>query len=688
MQEFTCKGRWWLVRGDNIRETDQSVLGRLTFSREHGLILETRLNLEGGTDLLSHHSLILGVVTEGGLDQGAITLQKCQRNFDPAFGQNVRQYWVEVAYFGQHFATQEQISFRHFVVKVDHLAAWVDAQGLAAEIERDVHGSITSYILKDSYGLASKVAAVGSSQIKINDGLNTSSKMTGNTRQFSYEHKSSLEVSTAAPMTVQAVLSRFVYPIADLATIATSQPQSVDNITAYYEGDQLNSHELFEAEPTAQEKAQRETAGRQDEQAEVGKVEGSNAADEKSARRKPRLIRIAYKVPDYSKVAVPLNRSVLFTLRQPQIQANFEQMLGRWLTSDQNVKRGLELVYGPVLRLYYAPQTSSLLRFFSLVQAAEGYHRLRYTNADLAIKSNYKPSDLLSQTRASGDIWPTDQHKAFRNELIAASESYGGWLASALHEKMSNEPNLITRLNHLLITIAEVGEDKRLQGVTRASTRVIDEATSALIFNRDEFSQVVAHTRNDFAHLFEAGEQREAATEAEAVELEQKAFNKRAAEGEELEYINDVLQYLIRSYMLYELGFDVQQRSEMIAQDPYYSTTMRRSAAIKDWIKNKRGEFRQRTKKAKKGPDESKEQATQKDSPRSREHIAAHFGLPPTATGEVYGHLKKLVEQGVLAGNDHARADELAHEFIQSNSKLKKLLGTAAHGDGGGRELS
>jgi hypothetical protein len=160
----------------------------------------------------------------------------------------------------------------------------------------------------------------------------------------------------------------------------------------------------------------------------------------------------------------------------------------------------------------YNPAKYTETRFLTSAQAAEIYHRLRYKN----------------------NVLPKAEHqRQVKTILEIAPQEYRGWLKTAL--AFSNEPRLLQRLKDLLDLTSDV--------------------LLPLVKDKDKFATKVKDTRNYYTHY-------------------NQTLKRKAAQGEELHWVNEALFFLLQRCFLHELGFSSEQCVELFSRNRRYQSAL------------------------------------------------------------------------------------------------------------------
>ena len=199
---------------------------------------------------------------------------------------------------------------------------------------------------------------------------------------------------------------------------------------------------------------------------------------------------------------------MLFTLKD--IESHFSLCLQNWFNLSEEIKHICDIYFG----LRYADFMYGELRFLLIVQALESYHRIK-------IESNYN-----SQDKQEEKILHKQKLEAIYD---AVPEEHVSWLKSKLD------------FSH------EISFKKRIDELARKHLKVI----GSLVQDHNKFCKKVGYTRNYYTHY-------------------DQSLKNKAAQQDELFRLSQVLNYLLQSCILAELGFTSELSKSLVSKDGKY----------------------------------------------------------------------------------------------------------------------
>ncbi len=199
---------------------------------------------------------------------------------------------------------------------------------------------------------------------------------------------------------------------------------------------------------------------------------------------------------------------LLFTLQSERISDQLSEVLSNWL--DINSADKLADVCNLFFSVLYAPDLYPEMKFLNIAFSAELYHRKRFSN----------------------EILPESEHKARVKSIVgSAPAEHREWLNNVLF--FSNEPPFRDRIDQLIEETKEV--------------------VSPLFSDKDYFVCKVKDTRNYRVH-------------------NDPRLETKAAKGEELDWISEVLSFLVQTCLLKELGLSSQECFALFSKNRDYET--------------------------------------------------------------------------------------------------------------------
>ncbi|MBO4271275.1 HEPN domain-containing protein [Microbispora triticiradicis] len=365
MDAFQGEGIFWLPGHE-----DDKVAGRITFDPKDGATLE----LIGRFDYFSERSgqfvRIVGVAA-----RKVLTLDRCFRRTSgfEAPGVERETYRVNRILAGAHYDDDEEFIFDQVVFSFDHLLNWMEASLLTVDYqESKVRGRVDK-VTATLEGFSKEEATFPDGRLCLGTSWQTDGDLINEAtlRQSAY-----LQITYSTPQSLGAILNH-VGALQDLITLTTDSPA-----TPLY----------ISMSPAAGHGAN------MDERVRVDFYAGQ------SSRRAP---------------SSPAASDMLLTLQQ----VGGTQALAGWL--------GVAHRYGRVLGSLMAIRYSTFMymenRFGNAINAAESFHRLRFSNA----------------------LRPSADFKKYRQRIVdAVPEEDREWLKAQL--QFSNEPRLRHRIEEMI----------------------------------------------------------------------------------------------------------------------------------------------------------------------------------------------------------------------------------------------
>lgn len=434
--------------------------GVLSFSTENGLSLRLMGNLT--EDHFPNMSKIRYDIIFGATDDGKKVTLYYLSSSGSGFSTNgfaYEEYKAQFGFIGYHFLDKEVTSFRSAQVRFTYLLEWIDTDLITLEKESSQRLSATYNKMEDTH-IESEIGSISlSSSVVYN---------TGKSRYLLRPYVF-FNLDANKEHDIFSLLNTFVSPLQDLISLATARPSMIDRMFVKVpdkEG-QLQSIEVF-FERKFQE-----------------------ASDKK--------INI---------------RDMLFTLREID---SVSDIINRWLIIDRELNDFGNLFFSS----QYAPSAYIESRFLITVQAAEIYHRSRYSNA----------------------VMDLNLHKQMVKSIIDSSpEEYKDWLIEKLQH--TNEPRLYDRLLELLDLCWDVLEP--------------------LVIDRISFARQVKDVRNYYTHY-------------------SKHLAKKIPGSTDVYWITLVVVLMIQRCYLHELGFSSEKSKVLFERNSQYSFV--KNSINRSWIK-------------------------------------------------------------------------------------------------------
>jgi len=445
METRKIKGIWWI---DNNPEFQLNGILEFHSPKNCYLILDgsfSERNLE----------LIKGFSSKG----KSITLYKCfQTNLSESFpGLSTSKYYVNYAFINVDYKTTEDITFKNFSVNFSSLDEWANISGFKIVNEHKKKSVKVIYkkpkdviIYQDNrFKICLSVTSNGPQINSVQKDVSINQ-----TTFFNVAFKVS-EEKLSKVIKISSILQNFL-------TFAVSKPvkvisligQSDKSITSFEDITFNNNIDILYTSIT------------QD-------------------------LDVSYLDPHF----------MLFTY--PDIKSKSQSLLKKWFQKSET----LDPVFSLYFSTLYKIDTFLNLRFLSLVQAIEAYHRRTTTNVEIDIR----------------------EHNKRLNEIFSnVSKKHNVWLEQKL--KYSNEPSL----------------RQRLKSIFNKYNIILTP-----LINKTTFINDVVNTRNYNVHYDEQ-------------------LKDNAKRGKELLKICDVLKVIIELCFLTEMGFSETQYSPLIEKSYAY----------------------------------------------------------------------------------------------------------------------
>jgi hypothetical protein len=216
MRAFNCNGVWWLPESPSDR-----VAGTLRFSDDGfvelslmGTLGESTASLEGRTV-----PVILGLVWDCPLGR-EVTLKDCLLKSLHS-GSRVpprEEYFAGRMFGGSHFKKQEDFSFSEISIVLSGLSSWADTlSGLSRGKE-----SLTDFEVR--YRQPEPISG------RIPGGdltLGVEATLSMSRRNYSITEEVHFKIACDQPQPIEGLNARYVYPLQNLMTLATDQPNAL-----------------------------------------------------------------------------------------------------------------------------------------------------------------------------------------------------------------------------------------------------------------------------------------------------------------------------------------------------------------------------------------------------------------------------------------------------------------------------
>jgi hypothetical protein len=438
-----------------LPETPETrIAGILSFSQENG----AKLELIGVFNTMfenapDDYSIILGLTTDG----KPITLQGSfvtNRQFTTAMTET-SDLLVRFIFVGIHVPDEESLQFNEIQASFTYLYDWAGVSG----IERKQFK--TGQKFRVSYSRPKDIS------VQIPDGkisLTFGAKGKTGYGTSNISENTSFYIKLKNSKTLFEILNEYLMPLQALVSLGTTRPSFVEELYFFLKGFPTDPITVYYSQKSYQPK------------------------------KKENLIR-----PD-----------MLFMLGD--IYEDLETKINNWLTASKKIDSVLNLLR----RVRISPELFLELKFLSLAQAIETYHRISRNN----------------------QVMPQEEHEArVTNILNGLSQIDADWLSKILAH--TNEPRLAHRLNELLI------ENKLVINL------LIDNPQDSNS-RRGRFMSAITGSRNYYTHFDKAGEA-------------------GALQGGKLHYLTEKLSILLEACLLGELGIPPDQQPALFTQNDRYN---------------------------------------------------------------------------------------------------------------------
>ena len=318
MKPIKYEGYWWLPSNP-----DKRLFGSMEFSDKSDVFLSVlgcftqKLILDNSDS----YEIILGITTE----EKDITLLEyvCIKSHTPSRGITQKKYRITSAFLGIHYQTIEEIKFHKIVVEYDYLSHWV-------------YSGIPNFINKwnsqqplENLNSPKLEAKTTQGKISIRVFVNTFADFLG----FKQEKRSQIIIDDIEQdLDIDQWYLSYLFPLQNLLTLATNRKNLITSISVY------SSHR---------------PAKINDQEMPVQLISGVISQDQPEDKK---------------------SDDMLFKLKD--IEPNFSLCLQKWLNINDEIKHICDIYFG----LKYADFMYGELRFLSMVQALESYHRIKIEN--------------------------------------------------------------------------------------------------------------------------------------------------------------------------------------------------------------------------------------------------------------------------------------------------------------------
>lgn len=458
MDSFEYEGIWWLPTSE-----ENQVAGNLKFSKREqpALKLIGTLASSPNFDKADQYPIVHGLTRTG----KAITLLNAiETNSNTGIpGFTSQTLACSVIFVGCHFEQKNDIKFHSLHVEYNHLSKWISTSGMEIKLSHN-NGKLTKYEV--SYEYPEEITAtLPDAKIVATYRFNIDVKQFPlekvDMRQDTY-----LKIEHMSPTSLEEALKRFVIPLRNLLTLATNSPNFITQLTGYY---------------------------RDEDKSDVG------------GRAEDAEVQIYFSENNRSETT---EASPLFTVQDTEI--SFSDLLNKWFSIADELDSVCNLFFG----VLYSERMYTEHKFANFVQAAESYHRRRFSN----------------------QVLPKPEHKQMITEILQeVPEQYKGWLKEQL--AFSNETRFKERIRQLV----------------DFAGRVI----SPLVIDTEAFVTAVTNTRNYNTH-------------------HDTRLKERTLRDADLYWLSQTLSFLVQACLIRELGFSDEQCVNLFAENRDYRFAVRR----------------------------------------------------------------------------------------------------------------
>jgi hypothetical protein len=465
--ELTLKGDWWLPSTPDIKVRGEAVY---TLGEGITLVLEGQLLEESprfGSSKFINPEIILGFSTTG----KEVTLRKClQTGARQSFFGDVHEttFHVTMMFVGCHFLTEESVKFRGFTIQYANLNYWMNKRGISTDYKDGVY---TANCFQPEDTKFEVGDLMGSFSISVS--------FLDNMESVNIVEKGLVKTWSDKGLPADEHFQFFKH-IQDFLTFAILKPTLPLRIEGFTDT-----------------KIEKLTSGKEDH------------------------VPIGVYYPVAARISKPSKvhpSNMLFNLSL--VEARIQDLVQKWISRSEI----LQPVYNLYFSTLYNPQVYSELKFLTLAQAVETYHR-RVFGGKYQTDEQYL--DGLYRTLVSA--LPADIDRDFRDSLKNGKLRY------------ANEYSFRKRLELLTAHVAKIVPLTFIESGNR----------------QKEFAQRVSDTRNYLTHY--------------SPELKEKS----ASTGKEYYELTDKLRSLIEICLLEEMGFEAGTISELVKKNRRFEVYLR-----------------------------------------------------------------------------------------------------------------
>ncbi len=453
MKTIKYEGFWWLP--SNLDKKLFGIIEFLDKSIIHFSVLGT-FTQDRSLDNSDFYEIILGITKEG----KDITLVKSsciKTNIPSCQGIIHKEYRVTSVFLEIHYKTLKEMKFYKIVVEYDYLAHWV-------------YYGIPNFIKEwysqqplENQNNPNLEAKTTKGKISIRVFANTFLDCL----EFKQEKRSQIIIDLIEKeLDINEWYLSYLYPLQNFLTLATNQKNLITSISVYSRHEPSLVHDI---------------------EIPVQLISGIISHDRLENKK---------------------SNEMLFTLEC--IESHFSLCIQKWLNINDEIKHICDIYFG----IKYADFMYGELRFISIVQALESYHRIKIENDCNSLDKQQKQRE----------------HESKLKEIYnAVSENHIKWLK----EKLA--------FSH------EISFKNRIKDLSEKHKKTIDP----LVKDRDKFSTKVGNTRNYYTHY-------------------DRSLTEKSAQENELFRLSQVLNFLLQSCILAELGFSSELRESLISKNGEY----------------------------------------------------------------------------------------------------------------------
>lgn len=458
MKNIEYLGYWWLPSNPDFK-----LAGTMKFLSEDGVYLDTlgSFTSNGRFDNSNSYDLILGIAKGGEL----ITLYNCKsiNTTRRSRGITQKRYIVTLALLGTHFTKVEALSFDKIVVEYNYLPDWVYSE--TPDFIADWHKQ-KSFNNSPTGELKAKVSGTSPlNQAEIT--IKAFNQSFSNFREFKQTRSAEIIIELKQQrLSIYEWYLNFLYPLQNFLSLATNRQNSITSISVYSQPESTLNH------------------NREIPATLFSSIISQEQTEEKNLKQ------------------------MLFTLKD--IEPHFSLCIQKWLNINDDIKHICDVYFG----IKYTNSLYGELRFLSIVQALESYHRIKLENSS---DSQDKPNQQIEHKRRLEQIYERvpEQHLEWLKEQLAFSH--------------------------------EISFKNRIKDLCNKFQPII----SPLSKNPNKFAAKVRDTRNYYTHY-------------------NQSLKSKAAKQNELFRLSQILNFLLQSCLLTELGFTSELCQSLISKDGEY----------------------------------------------------------------------------------------------------------------------